>query len=768
MPPQTQTTTTTASPSFDAGAQGVQGGQSGLRGQLRGQGYAGGTSMLAPGTTTQTDEEREKARVQAAQASWEALLGQSLGTKLFGLIREHVSLDDLLEYAKKGTSAMGDALEKGPAKPTGEGEALGLLDTEAEAKALNTFLAAIAPALEEASNQWLEGQSGLEVRTAISQWTEEHPTAVLLAIGTAAIGAAVAAWLTNMDPPELSKTFKLGDRWSVGGGVDLGPIQKLAVQAASLQVAYAGDKVKGSLKAGYESDTETLPDGQTRQLHTVDAAGELAYGETLTLLVKGAVTTADGVVTAKSTSGHLKLIDPKTGSTWSLGADGSRKADGTGEEGLKLEAGTKAGATTEAKLTLDGRRVRLIGEDGQIVTTDKGSVHLVVGTDAAKLDATVTASSDGSRSASLVSSYSWSDLTELTGKGDATLLADGTTTLSVGAGFRSALRNTPFSLNLDHQKNTGENPMNRWGGNLTLGGPDHQYDLGGHFDRATDTFQLKSLQSFDDGAFRYGETATQGPNGASLERSVDWKAAPLWALSMSETQSQDGNSQRFSVDKDAGKNGGLGFDMGLQTGKNRSLDLGVDYKRDQLTAALDLAMKEGQSTLGLSSTWTPGGHTTVHGNTKLDLDSGRLLELGARLGYQDPDEFKGFMLDYQRTWLTDNAQYKDHFGALFEYSVGRVEARLKGGVDVQDGRWTQQDYDMLGGYRINQDWRVLAGAEYSRTRAPGSHQTTDQLQLKSGVQYKDIGFVLKMDPNREMGKNLTIGIEIPLGRIFGK
>ena len=242
---------------------------------LRGLSYDEGVAKLSPGsasnapvqmeanpTTPSKDPEavaaaeaakkKEEERVAAAKASWEKLFGETVGGWLFGQIREHVSTSDLLDYGKQGTKAMADAAGSMFSATDGLG---GLMDTKKEAEALNKFLGAVGPKVQEMADQWLSSESGLKVLRTVSQFTEEHPIVVASSLGAAAIGAAIAAYCANVDIPEFEKMFKIGKTGlSAGGSIDLGKIQQLAVQAATLTVKYERGKFNVSVSGSRDKD----------------------------------------------------------------------------------------------------------------------------------------------------------------------------------------------------------------------------------------------------------------------------------------------------------------------------------------------------------------------------------------------------------------------------------------------------------------------------------------------------------------------------------
>lgn len=854
-------TTSNTSPVLDGGALNT-GANGGSAQDLRTAGFAQGSALLAPGAEQKGGTDEEAQRVAAAQAGWESLLGQSIGGKAFEAIQKHVSVDKLLEYAKKATESLGKAANKG-IKPTGEGAAAGLMDEQSEADALNKMLAALGPALVEAANEWLESDSGTAVRTDISQWIEEHPATVTSSVAVIVIGAAVAAWLSNAEVPTLKKMFNINDRWSAGGSIDLGRIQNLSVQAATLAVAYEGEKIKGSLEGSYEA---TEVDGEKGA--NIGVAGRLSRGENLTLSINGNLTQVGGRVVASSTSGALKIVDAKAGNTYTLGADGKWNEDGSGEQNVELggefkdgdvvvgslnltgknvtvvgadgqilrtstgaltavvspkgsstttvhvngkveeKAGgatitsydgsvvvlssdkqtshtlgvdgsqsstgagemgvqytleTKNGDVSSGRLELGGRRVMIIDEAGNVVSTDTANVKVVYDASGANVTAAASVASDGSGSASVKGEFETSGGTEITTKGEVKVDEAGDATVLVEGGVSTLLDDTPLSFDLNHQRNTGDtSPKDQWGGRFLLGDSNNQYDLNGHYDFATDGFRFESARVLADGSFRWSESIESDGTDTVGTQGFTYNPAGAYNFNFSESTSGDQSWQTVGMGRQMGKDGGLGYDLNATTGDRTGLDLGIDYQRDKFKAALDLAMSEAASTVSASGSYDSGDGITLSASGKYDLDEGRLQELGAEMGFRDPEAFKTFMLDYKRTWQSDHAAYSDRFGVLIERALGDVQVRLKGDLTLTDGQLTNTSVDGLAAYGINENWKALGGAGYEMDRGFNTDINSDRYYLQGGVQYKDVGVVIQYDPPQGgRGHGASLKLVIP-------
>ncbi|MCB9788623.1 MAG: hypothetical protein H6744_18250 [Deltaproteobacteria bacterium] len=544
--------------------------------QLRAVGYDEGAAMLSPAPAAQGDkapdaaQEEEKAKAARIRASWEASLGRFLGGKLFDLLKEHVSQAGLEGYAKDGIGAIGDAIP-GLVKPTKAGAAGGILDEAGEAQALQTFLGALTPILTGAAEKWVEGADGQKVLGAISGWVEGHPRTVAVSLGAAAIAAAIAAYLSDMDIPTLEHTFKLGGGASVDLSTELGSLQAIAVQAASAAVKWQGEGAKASI-----------------------------------------------------------------GASWKEGGGVSATVDA----GIERELGGDAKVNANGSVSL--------AQDGRLT---------------AKLD----------------------------------------------GGLKGKVRGTPLEVGagLSHGQGGDADAATRVNGKVVLGDGGQQTALTGSWDPGSDQFEF----------------------------GVDQKVV----------QELEGGG-KVSYANHVGTDGGK---------------MNLAWSKNDVSAQLDLAMKEGMNTLGASAAWKNEEGAQASGSATVDLDSGRLTALGAKLGWQDPDAFKGFMVEYQRKWMNDQGVDSHHLAATLEYAIGKLEARVSGGVDLQGGQLTRSRADVLMGYGLSPDWKMLGGASYERNLNGQTGGMDSQLEARLGLQYKNVAFTAGYRPE---SKAWTVGLTIPLGR----
>lgn len=420
---------------------------------LRGMSYADGAAALQPSTdsvqlkeggpsggeteaTKKAEKEKEAERAAKAQADWEKIFGEAVGGFLFGKVREHVSPADLLGYGKAGTKAMAEA--SGGLFSATEG-AGGMMDTKKEAAALNKMLGALGPKLQEMSNQWLASESGQKVLKVVSQYVEEHPILVVSSVASAAIGAAVAAYAANVDLPEFEQMFSLGGGLSVGGKVDFGKIQEMAVQTASLTVKYHKGNFKISAtgsqdKDGAHSATISAEHAVTMGASSLEGKGKIKVLKdgSVELDVDGGMKTliqgtplelslggTHASKTDKSTVTGGLVIGDKDGTYESLAGEYD---PGTGAFKLKTTYGAD-GMTASSEVAQDG--------DGNRSQTDMANLTLGAGTTLA-LKGLETAEGSGSSAKLSSKDIGGSGLSLSGGFGSGTLAGG-----SLGAGYKN-------------------------------------------------------------------------------------------------------------------------------------------------------------------------------------------------------------------------------------------------------------------------------------------------------------------------------------------
>ena len=329
----------------------------------------------------QAAEAAEKARLAKAEAAWKKFLGKKLGAKAFEEVHKVVGYEALQGYAKDGVDSLSKAVAGGGFfKPTEEGKLGGLMDEEAEAEALNKLVAALEPEIKKLALKLVESEIGQKLLKKVAHWTEEHPVTVTTILTTLLIGGAVAAYLANMEIPELKKTFKLGKGFELEAGVQLGKLQEISLQAITVGVKYEADGLKASLKAVHEEEGGTSvtasvgvqggkgdTTGKASGDVTVTGEGEItvkATGE-LKTLVSGHDVTAQGGASHSSTDDKTRIEGKVV-----LGKDGeTRSVSGhysPGDDSFKLTVGHSVDGGKAKRETSVGR-----DGEGEVTTEDK-------------------------------------------------------------------------------------------------------------------------------------------------------------------------------------------------------------------------------------------------------------------------------------------------------------------------------------------------------------------------------------------------------------
>lgn len=274
----------------------------------------------------QAQEAAEKARLAKAEASWKKFLGEKLGAKAFEQVHKQVGYAALQGYAKKGVDGLAKAVAGADFfKPTEAGALGGLMDEAAEAEALNKLVAALEPEIKALALKLVESEIGQKLLKSVADWTEEHPVTVTTILTTLLIGGAVAAYLANMEIPELEKTFKIGKTGlALEVGAQLGKLQEISLKAITVGIKYEADGLKASLKAVHDSEDGT---SVTASVSAEGGKGDTTGKASLDVTVSG-----ESEIEVKA-SGALKTIVSGHDVTASAGATHSSKDDKTRVEG---------------------------------------------------------------------------------------------------------------------------------------------------------------------------------------------------------------------------------------------------------------------------------------------------------------------------------------------------------------------------------------------------------------------------------------------------
>ncbi|MFT7580938.1 MAG: hypothetical protein ACI9MR_002612, partial [Myxococcota bacterium] len=611
-------------------------------------------------------EAEEKERTAAVQAKWEGLLGKWLGGELAPLVLEHVSADALNGYVQDGLKqagpALGDVLKK-ETKPDA-----------AQAKALKAYSDALAGAMTGLVDKWVQSAGGQKVLASISRRVQDNPGWVMGIIGGAVVGGAIAAWFANADLPEISVPLNLGKDWKLKAGIDLSGIQNLGFQGASLVVSNKNKAL--TLGAKVNKKEEKNEDGSIKSTtHTgkLDLKAGKKDSDQLTFVMNGKITetAADGMV-AYTTDGKLNFVDAETGMTIAVGADGKWDSKGNKENKVSFTMASGKDSKVNGKLTIDGKKVTIVDADGNIVETSSAGFSVAVGKSGQKFEAgaQVEKSASGATkgSASIKGEGQLGAGTIFKGGANVGIEED-KVTVKLNAGMTAKIGGQTVEFAGAYEK---DGPIT---GKIKVEGKDGEYkEITGTKNGDVVTFSTKDVFA---GGHSVERKSTKNADGTVANTTTAGVA-----LGKGHKASITGGD-KTNVSYEGTDIGGTGINAKANAGSD-GYGVGLSFDDGMLKANLDFMMTEGTSSMGLSAGMKTESGFKFDGNLK--LEESRLKEVGVKLGYQNPDEFKGFLLGYKQTWLGDNKGTEHHFDALLEYSMGRWLGRLEGGLDISGGQ----------------------------------------------------------------------------------
>ncbi|TNF23186.1 MAG: hypothetical protein EP329_27835 [Deltaproteobacteria bacterium] len=675
-------------------------------------------------------EKAEKERAAKVTAKWESMLGKWLGGKLAPLVLEHVSLDALNGYVKQGLDAAGPEI----------GKALkGAVDpTKAQEAGLKGFSDALSGVITAQVDEWIKTEKGQKILKAIGGWVDDNPAWVMSIIGTALIGGAVAVWFTNQDLPNIEVPLKLGGT-EIKAGLDLGTIQQLGFQGASLVVANKNAKIttKAEVKQKEDKDKGT---------ETTSASLSLAHGdkgkEDLTFVMNGTITKGKDGMVAHTADGTLKLMDPKSGAKITIGADGKWDSAGAGEKNVNFAAETGKDSPVSGKLTINGKNVTIVDANGNIVTTQSASIGVAVGAKGTKFEA--NAKSEGGKVS-----------------GDATLsteaqlgagaLFKGSAGVEVGDGVTKVKLNGDLSANIAGKPVTFSGAYEQDGpitGMIKVGDGGQYKEIRGTKNGDIVTFATKDV--FEGGSVER-ETSKDNKTGA-VTNQVNTTTALGANTTLMGSFGDKGNSIGLNANKVGGTNLNLSGNVGDQ-----GYGVGASYDDGKFKANLDYTMKQGISSLGLSAGLK--ADNGLYGDASLKMEDSRLEQFALKVGYNGKGNLKSFMVGYKREWQEKNPEYADKFEALLEYSMGNWAGRVQGGVDLQGGQVKRTNLDLSLGRKINDDWAVIGGMQMNGAFDDKTNQFGQSYKPYVGLQHGNVAVSAFYDTEK---KAAGVMLSIPL------
>lgn len=189
------------------------------------------------------DKEQARGKEGTAEGlkSYEAALGKFLGSKLYGLVAPHLTLEKMAKYADEGFTA---ALSGG----------VGLLkdlEGDVDAEAIDKFSKALEEQFALTAGEWLKGD-GKEFAGKCAKWVDTHPGTVV----TMALLAAAGAVAANLEIPELKQKWGITDELSAEVAAKIGKIRDISLQSIDASLVYKSEEVLASYKGGYETEED--------------------------------------------------------------------------------------------------------------------------------------------------------------------------------------------------------------------------------------------------------------------------------------------------------------------------------------------------------------------------------------------------------------------------------------------------------------------------------------------------------------------------------
>lgn len=690
------------------------------------------------------DKKAKEERAAAVVANWEQTLGKWLGAPLAKIVLENVSLDALNGYVQDGLKAAGPALGdvlKDQAKPADKKQEEGL----------KAFSDALSGVITGQVDQWVKSPTGQKVLKAISDWVQDHPGWVMTIVGAAVIGGAIGAYVANPDL-DLEVPFNLGKDWQVKAGIDLGKLREIAFQGASLVVANKNAGIK--MKAEVKKDDEKNDAGDVTK-STQSGSVEVNVGKDkesqMTFAMNGKIVdTKDGLL-AYTAGGKLELFDPASGAKVTVTQDGKWDNKGNKEDAFSYSA--SVGKDVTGSFTTNLKNATVVDTNGNIVSLSSRELKVAVGSKAAKFEAsTKTEEKDGKESTTSTIGVS--------GKGQlgAGTMFEGSSNVSIGddkvvvklnGKMTATIAGKPVEMDAAYETDGVIK------GRIKVGSGNEYREVIG--EKKGDVVTFSTKQVFVGGSLEQ-KTTTDKKTGQSGQQTT-----VTAGVGKDQTVTASGGSEGSNVKyegKDIGGSGvGINAGVGQDAEGKTNANVGVKYDKGSLKAYLDYTMKQGESTMGVGASVSTEDGWKFSGDLK--LDEARMTELALKMGYQNPDEFKGFLLGYKQTWSKENQQYAHHFDALLEYSIGRWYARAQGGMDIMGGKLQKTNLDLGLGYKLNDKWTAIGGVQMNGMRNEQNNQFDMGYKPYVGLQYGGVGVAGYYDTQSKGG---GIMLTIPFGR----
>ncbi len=190
-------------------------------------------------------EANKKPPISPYQANYEALLGHFLGKKLYRVVAEHFSPNEVMKYSDKAVDQLFKAIEKQGVKYANKSN----MSPEDKAGAA-AFANALGSYLSDQVKELLKTPKGQEFAKEVSKFTKTHPATIL----SLALAAAAYAVTSNMKLPQLKQKVHIGKYTTLSASANLGRIRDIALESAEIQLAYSKGLLSTSVKVKGDKD----------------------------------------------------------------------------------------------------------------------------------------------------------------------------------------------------------------------------------------------------------------------------------------------------------------------------------------------------------------------------------------------------------------------------------------------------------------------------------------------------------------------------------
>lgn len=183
--------------------------------------------------------------------------------------------------------------------------------------------------------------------------------------------------------------------------------------------------------------------------------------------------------------------------------------------------------------------------------------------------------------------------------------------------------------------------------------------------------------------------------------------------------------------------------------------LKAKYSSRDLTVALDAVFAaDGGGTATASAEKHSKEGMVYKAEASYSLNDSRFLSYGVHFGFRDPEQFRGFLLEYKRNNVPEIPE--DEFKATVEFTIQQMMIRVRDETTLKGGKLASGTVSGHAAYPISKDFMLIGGV----TQGYGPERTTGT-RPEIGVQIRNVPVLVGYDMN---SKTWTLRLTIPFGR----